>query len=102
MNSINSEKIHLLIWIQLLIRTLFRSAVLIFLSGCRAAPSINLLGSFFPAWMLCIGVGVVGSLLLRRVFIKTNIEAHLRPRPLVYFCLWGLITLTSWLLFFRS
>ena len=25
------------------------------LAGCRGAPQINLLGSFFPAWMLCVG-----------------------------------------------
>jgi hypothetical protein len=48
---------------------------LIFLTGCRGAPSINLLGSFFPGWMLCM---------------------------IVYFCLWVFITLLSWLLFFRS
>ena len=75
---------------------------LVLLTGCRGAPSINLVGSFFPGWMLCIAVGVVGSFVLRQVFIKTNIEPHLQPRPLVYFCLWVFITLSSWLLFFRS
>jgi len=83
-------------------RSLLVSVSLICLTGCRAAPSINVLGSFFPSWMLCVGLGVVGSLVLHQVFIKTNIEQHLQPRPFVYFCLWGLITLTSWLLFFRS
>jgi CDP-diglyceride synthetase len=60
------------------------------------------MGSFFPGWMLCIALGVVGALVLRQIFIRTNIEADLGPRPLVYFCLWGLITLTLYLLFFRS
>ena len=83
-------------------RPLLATLSLALLTGCRAAPSINVLGSFFPGWMLCVGLGVVGTLVLRQVFIKTNIEQHLQPRPFVYFCLWGLITLTSWLLFFRS
>ena len=83
-------------------RSLVANIGLVFLTGCRAAPSINLLGSFFPGWMFCMALGVVGALVLRQVFIKTNIESDLGPRPLVYFCLWGLITLTSWLLFFRS
>jgi hypothetical protein len=74
----------------------------LFLTGCRGSPSINVLGSFFPGWMLCMGLGLIGALLLRLVFIKTNIEPHLFPRPLVYLCLWGLITLSSWLLLFRS
>jgi hypothetical protein len=74
---------------------------LIFLTGCKGAPSINLVGSFFPAWMLCVAIGVFGVLRLRRVFVRTQIEAHLGTLPLVYFCLWVLITLGSWLLFFR-
>jgi len=74
----------------------------LFLTGCRGAPSINVLGSFFPGWMLCMGLGLIGVLVFRQVFIKTNIEPHLVSRPLVYLCLWGLITLSSWLLFFRN
>ena len=75
---------------------------LIFLTGCQGAPSINILGSFFPGWMLCMGLGVAGALLLRQIFIKIGVESYLGPRPVVYFCLWILITLALWLLFFRS
>src|SRR5882724_8043274 len=74
----------------------------LFLTGCRGAPSINVLGSFFPGWMLCMGLGFIGALVFRQVFTKTNIESHLVLRPLVYLCLWGLITLSFWLLLFRS
>ena len=83
-------------------RHVFPLAAVMLLTGCRGVPSINVLGSFFPAWMLCIGLGVVGVLGLRQIFIKLEIEAHLGPRQLVYFCLWMLITLAFWLLFFRS
>jgi uncharacterized membrane protein YeaQ/YmgE (transglycosylase-associated protein family) len=75
---------------------------LIFLTGCRGAPSINLLGSFFPGWMLCMILGVIGALVLRQIFTKVNIHAHLPLPAFVYFCLWVFITLLSWLLFFRS
>jgi hypothetical protein len=74
----------------------------IFLAGCRGAPSINLVGSFFPAWMLCIGIGIIGVLLSRRVFVRTGIEPHLGALPVVYFSLWVLLTLGFWLFFFRS
>jgi hypothetical protein len=70
--------------------------------SCRAVPSINLLGSFFPGWMLCMIAGVLGALLLRQLFLSTGLDAGFRPRPLVYLCLWGLITLLLWLPFFRS
>jgi hypothetical protein len=52
--------------------------------------------------MLCVAIGIVGALVLRRVFVQTEIERHLGPLPLVYFCLWVLLTLTSWLFFFRG
>lgn len=73
-----------------------------FLTGCRGAPSINVLGSFFPAWMLCIGLGVMAALVARHIFIRLGIEPHLKPRPLIYFSLWMLVAVATWLLFFRS
>ena len=82
-------------------RNSFLLVALMLLAGCRGAPQINLLGSFFPAWMLCIGIGVGGTMLLRRVFIRAQLEPHLGLLPLVYFCLWVLLTLASWLIFFR-
>ena len=71
------------------------------LTGCHAAPQLNVLGSFFPAWMLSIGIGIIGTLLLRRFCVRAKLEPHLSLRPLVYFCLWVLLTLGSWLVFFR-
>ena len=91
MNSINPKKIRIV-----------AVANLIFLTGCRGAPSINLVGSFFPGWMLCMFLGVIATLVLRQVSVKTGVDEHLPVRPLVYFCLWVFITLTAWLLFFRS
>src|SRR5438876_10643941 len=37
------------------------AAILIALPGCGVAPSVNILGSFFPAWLICIVAGVVHS-----------------------------------------
>lgn len=71
------------------------------LTGCHGAPQINVLGSFFPAWMLSVGIGIGGTLLLRQVFVRVKLEPHLGLLPVVYFCLWVLLTLTSWLIFFR-
>ena len=71
------------------------------LTGCRGTPQVNLLGSFFPSWMLSVGIGIGGTLLLRQVSVRVKLEPHLVMRPLVYFCLWVLLTLASWLIFFR-
>ena len=87
------------------LKKIYLSVILIesiFLTGCRGEPSINLLGSFFPSWMLCMALGVAGAFIFRQIFVRTEIEPHMGPRWLVYFCLWLLITLTTWLFFFRS
>ena len=84
------------------LRHSFLLVALMLLTGCRGAPQINLLGSFFPAWMLCIGIGVGGTLFLRHVFVRAKLEPHLGLLPLVYFCLWVLLTLVFWLIFFRA
>ena len=75
---------------------------LIFLTGCRGAPSLNLLGSFFPAWMLCMILGVAGAFVVRVICVRTGVEPYMQPRLPIYLCLWGLITLLLWLSFFRS
>ena len=76
--------------------------LLLSLAGCRGAPSVNILGSFFPGWMLCAFLGVFGSYVCRQIFVMTNVDSGFAPRPLVYFSLWVLLTLSTWLLFFRN
>ncbi len=69
-------------------------------TGCSRAPSINILGSFFPAWILC---GVIGALLavaVRVLFVRLNFERELSPLIVVYPCLAALFTFSIWLLFF--
>ena len=72
------------------------------LAGCRVGPSIDVLGSFFPAWMLALVIGLVITGVVRQLFIATDLHAYLRPRGLVYACLIILSTLTTWLLFLRD
>jgi YtcA family len=56
------------------------SARLIFLlpiclGGCSAAgaPSFDLFGAFFPAWLLCGLVGVAGAAIARVAFVGTGV-----------------------------
>ena len=72
------------------------------LAGCRVGPSIDVLGSFFPAWMLATVIGLVITGVARQLFIATDLHAYLWPRGLVYACLTILSTLTTWLLFLRD
>lgn len=75
---------------------------LLALTGCHGAPSINVLGSFFPGWMFCMLAGVILLLVARGILLKIRIDEHLHPRAIVYLSFWGLSSLSLWLLFFRN
>jgi len=76
-------------------------AILTFTSaGCSRAPSLNILGSFFPAWILCGVVGILLTLVARILFVRANFEKELSPLILVYPCLAALFTFSIWLVFF--
>ncbi len=68
----------------------------------RVSPSIDVLGSYFPAWLLCIVVGVALTVVTRLLFVAWKIDAHLLSRPIVYPCLTAVFAMTVWLLFFRN
>ncbi|WP_419728940.1 YtcA family lipoprotein [Lichenicola sp.] len=69
-------------------------------SGCSAAPAQSILGSFFPAWMLCAVIGVAGSVVLRLLLGATGIGTHVPVAPLSYIAVAGAVTLLAWLLWF--
>jgi hypothetical protein len=65
-------------------------------------PQINVIGSFFPSWMLCALIGIVSALLARRLFVRAGLDAYMGPPPLIYTCLALLVTLVLWMSFFRG
>jgi YtcA family len=68
------------------------------LTACSASPSRNILGSYFPTWMICALLGLVGVVILRIVLGKTGIDATLPMPVVVYLCTWIAVTLAIWLL----
>ncbi len=69
--------------------------------GCSRAPSFNILGSFFPAWIGCGIVGILLAVAVRLFFLHIKLEEKLLlPLVLVYPCLTLFFTFTLWLLFF--
>lgn len=75
-------------------------SVLLFTTGCSRAPSFNLLGSYFPSWMLCGVIGILLTVAARLFFVRIGFEQHLSPLILVYPCLTAFFMFTLWLLFF--
>jgi hypothetical protein len=71
-----------------------------FAAGCSRAPTFNLLGSFFPSWILCGLLGILLTVVARLALVRAGIEQQLSPLVVVYPCLTAFFTFTIWLLFF--
>jgi YtcA family len=72
------------------------------LTGCSAggAPSFDLFGAFFPAWLLCGIIGIAGAVVARVVFVSTGL-ANTLPYQLAVCSAIGVITaLVAWLIGF--
>lgn len=76
------------------------SAVMLAVTGCSRVPSFNILGSFFPAWILCGVLGILLAVAVRLYFVRIKLEEQLKPLIVVYPCLAAFFTFTLWLLFF--
>ena len=72
------------------------------LGGCglEGAPSYSVFGAFFPAWLLCAGVGIAGSVGLRTVLLAAGLERTMPLKPLVYLAFATVLALSLWLLLF--
>jgi len=68
------------------------------LSSCSRAPSVDILGSFFPAWLVCFIVAIVLTALVRLALLRLRVKAALPM--LVYPSLAALFTFLLWLIFF--
>lgn len=71
------------------------------LDGCDHAPSIDVLGSFFPVWMLCLALAIPLAFLVRTVLVRYQIESHVGPLAVFYPCAVLLFSSLIWLIFFR-
>ena len=72
------------------------------LGGCATggAPSFDLFGAFFPAWLLCGIIGIAGTVVARVVFVSTGL-ANTLPYQLAVCAAIGVITaLLVWLVGF--
>lgn len=60
-------------------------------------PSLNVFGTFFPAWMLCTFVGVVVAGIAFKLFGALGIRAVLKPPLIVYSSIALTATFLVWL-----
>ena len=58
------------------------ACMLITVGGCNGAPSRNILGSYFPSWMVCALMGIALALVARAIFKASGLLEEL-PVPFV-------------------
>lgn len=76
------------------------SALLLATTGCTRAPSFNIIGSYFPAWILCGVIGIALAAGVRVLFVRWKLEPEISPLIVVYPCLALFFTFLIWLVFF--
>lgn len=69
------------------------------LAGCGSAPSFDVLGSFFPAWLFCLAVAILLTVLTR--WFLLHLRVALAPLVLIYPSLTAVFAFALWLIFFR-
>jgi hypothetical protein len=65
-------------------------------------PMINVAGAYFPAWLGCMVVGVLGTWFLGILFHRLTWSSILQPTILMIPAIFSAITLWTWLLFFAA
>ena len=79
--------------------------VLLFaVSRCSSHHSltVDILGSYFPAWMVCIVSGLTLTLIAHWIVQVGNLKPYVGPAPLIYSCLMIIFTFATWILFYRN
>jgi hypothetical protein len=71
----------------------------IFSTSCSQAPSFDIVGSFFPAWLVCFIVAVLLTGAAHWLLLRARVVLALPV--LTYPSLTALFTLALWLAFFR-
>ena len=80
---------------------LVTSLFLLAASGCSGPPTFNVLGSYFPSWLVCLGISIVLTFLAHAFVTRKNLADQLWPLPVVYTSLLCLFSCTLWLIFFE-
>ena len=73
---------------------------LLLLTSCALAPSFDIVGSFFPAWLVCLAVAILLTVCTRWLLARFHIP--IAWPILTYPSLTSLFTFALWLLFFGS
>jgi hypothetical protein len=64
--------------------------------------TVDVFGSYFPAWMVCILSGITLTLIAHWIVQLCNLKPYLGPAPLIYSSLMIIFTFVTWILFYQN
>jgi hypothetical protein len=71
-------------------------------AGCANAPSVNVLGAYFPDWLFCIVAGTALTIVAYLVLARAPGGRRFGPAAVLYPTLVTLFALVFWLIFFQQ
>jgi len=80
--------------------SLLGSSSLFTLCGCGRAPSFSILGSYFPAWLLCLVAGIILTAAVYWLLDRMQLAKEIIWTIVVYPCLVAFFAFILWLIFF--
>jgi len=66
------------------------------------SPTVDVLGSYFPAWMVCILSGLALTLIAHWIVQVGKLKPYIGPAPLIYSSLMIIFTFATWILFYQN
>ena len=82
------------------------AVVVLFLVAVRISshhsPTVDVLGSYFPAWMVCILSGLALTLIAHWIVQVGNLKPYIGRAPLIYSSLMITFTFAIWILFYQN
>jgi hypothetical protein len=71
------------------------------LTSCQRAPAIDVEGSFFPAWIICLAISVFLTFGIRYILLRLRMESEVGPLVVFYPSLLTLLTIVLWMGYYR-
>lgn len=65
-------------------------------------PLIDIAGAYFPAWLACMLLGIVGTWIAYFIFCWLKIPEVMKPPVLMIPAVFSVITLWSWFFYFAA
>jgi hypothetical protein len=66
------------------------------------SPTVDVVGSYFPAWMVCILSGLALTFIAHWIIQLGNLKPYIGPAPVIYSSLMIIFMFATWILFYQN